>query len=76
LLLVEPGTFDIEQPKPREAGECECIQRQLRDRLVGARVWLVIKNMNGAIADLDEVYMAGEDAARLQRVTGKYRAQP
>jgi len=62
LLLVEPRALDIKEPQSHKARERERIERELRDRLVGARVRLVIKNMNGTIADLEEVDVAGEDA--------------
>ena len=62
LLLVEPRALDIEEPQSRQARERQRIERELRDRLVGPRVRLVIKNMDGAVAHLEEVDVAGEDA--------------
>ena len=62
LLLVEPRALDIKKSQSRQARQSKRVERELRDRLVGAGVGLVIKNMNGTIADLEEVDVAGEDA--------------
>jgi len=62
LLLVEPRALDVEQAQSGKAGERERIQGELRDRLVGARVRPIVKNMNGAVAYLNKVYVASEDA--------------
>jgi hypothetical protein len=40
LVLVEPGTFDVEQAKPGEPGEREGIDGELRERPIGAGVGL------------------------------------
>jgi len=53
LLLVEPSTLDIQEPQTGLARKRERIERELRDRLVGARVRFVIKNMNRTIPDLE-----------------------
>src|SRR5687768_15151051 len=61
FLLVEPRAFDVEEVKTgNEARERERVDRQLRDRLVGARVGLVVKDMHGAVAHLQEINMAGD----------------
>ena len=62
LLLVEPSAFDVKQPEAGEPRERERIDRELRDRLVGAGVRLVIEDVHGAVADLQEIDVAGEDA--------------
>ena len=59
-MLVEPRAFDVEQLEAGEAGECERVDGELRDRLVGPRVGLVIQNVNGAVSDLEKIEMAGD----------------
>ena len=64
FLLVEPGAFDIEEFQARHAdGERERIDRQLRDRLIRARIRFVIENVHGIVAHLQNVEVA-RDAAR------------
>ena len=64
FLLVEPGAFDVEEFQARHAdGERERIDRELRDRLVGARIGFVIEDVHGVVADLQKVDVA-RDAAR------------
>ena len=62
LLLVEPRAFDIEQAQAGQPSERKRIQGQLRDRFIGARVGLVVEDVHRAVADLDEIDVAGEDA--------------
>ena len=60
FLFVEPGAFDVEEFETGHADdERERVDRQLRDRLVGARIGFVIENMHGVVADLQKVDMAG-----------------
>jgi hypothetical protein len=59
LLLVEPGTLDVEQAKPGEAHERKRVERELGDRLVGAGIGLIVENVDGTVADLNEVDVAG-----------------
>ena len=69
LLLVEPRAFDVEEFQARHAdGERECVDRQLRDGLVGARIGFVIEDVHGIVAYLQKVDMAGDaSAARTRR---------
>ena len=77
LLLVEPRALDIEKAKAGQARERQRIERELRDRLVRSGVRLVIEDVDGAVADLEEVDVAGEDArGALLRVRAEVRAQP
>ena len=68
FLLVEPGAFDVEEFEAGHAdGERERIDRELRDRLVRARIGFVIKNVHGVVADLQKVDVAGDGARRPTR---------
>ena len=60
FILVELGAFDIEKPQARQPGERERVNHELRDRLVGAGVRLVIEDVHGAVADLQEVDVASD----------------
>ena len=61
LLLVEPRALDVEQLEARhEPRERERVDRELRDRLVGARIRLVIEDVHGAVAHLQKVDVAGD----------------
>jgi hypothetical protein len=61
-MLIEPRALEIEQRNASQVRERERVDRQLRERLVGDRVGLVVEKMHGAIPDLEEVDMAGNDA--------------
>jgi hypothetical protein len=68
FLLIEPGTLDVEELEAGYAhGERERINRELRDRLVRARIGFVIKNMYGVVSDLQKIDMAGDGARRPTR---------
>ena len=68
FLLVEPGAFDVEEFQARHAdGERQRIDRELRDRLVGARIGFVIKDVHGIVSDLQKVDVAGDAARRPTR---------
>ncbi len=62
LLFIEPGALDIEEPQFRQARKRQRVEGELRDRLIRPGVRLVVEDMDGAIAHLEEVDMAGEDA--------------
>ena len=61
LILVKPGALDVEQAQPGEPGKREGIDRELRERAVGAGVGLVVEDMHRAVADLQKIDMAGDD---------------
>ena len=64
FLLVEPGAFDVEELEAGHAdGERERVDRELRDRLVGARIGLVIEDMHGVVSDLQKIDVAGDASA-------------
>src|SRR5271166_5541878 len=68
FLFIEPGAFDVEELQAGHAdGERECIDRQLRDGLVGARTGFVVENVHGVVSDLQKVDMAGDGARRPTR---------
>ena len=68
FLLIEPGAFDVEEFQARHADrERQRIDRELRDRLVGARIGFVVKDMNGIVAHLQKVDVAGDAARRPTR---------
>src|ERR1700736_1338363 len=61
LLLVEPCAFNVKKLETgHKAGECERVDRELRDRLIRPSVGFVIKNVNGAVADLKEIDVSGD----------------
>ena len=50
FFFVEPSAFDVEEFEAGYAdGECQRINRELRDRLVRARIGFVIENMHGVV---------------------------
>ncbi len=75
LLLVEPGTLDVEQFEARHAdGERERVDRELCDRLVGARVGFVSEDMDGVVSDLQEVEVARDATQRCSIARGEFDA--
>src|SRR5260370_4762263 len=50
-----------------EFGECERVDSELRDRPVGSGIRLVIENMDGTVAHLEEIYATGEVPRRALR---------
>jgi hypothetical protein len=61
FVFIEPRALDVEQ---LEAGDKtrqrERVDRELRDRPVGAGIRLVVDNMDGAVADLKKVDVSGD----------------
>jgi hypothetical protein len=55
LLLVKPRALDVKKANAGEPRECERVKRELRDRLIGAGVGLVVENVDGAVAHLEKV---------------------
>jgi hypothetical protein len=52
VLLVEPGTFNVEQLETwHPPGECQGVDRDLRDRLIGAGIRLVVEDIRSAHQD-------------------------
>src|SRR5262249_21660871 len=51
--------------RPATPGKCEGVNGELSNRLVGARVWFVIKDVHGAIPDLQEVDVSGDSSFRI-----------
>lgn len=67
-VFIEPGAFDIEERETRqEACQGEGIDAELGDGFVGARVGLVIEDVNGAVARLQEVNVTGDASWALAR---------
>src|SRR6202049_5169491 len=62
LVLVEPGTFDVEELDAGEAGERKRIDCELGDRLVRPRIGLVVQNVDGAVPDLEKIDVTGNRA--------------
>ena len=71
LVLVEPRALDIEETQPGEPGQRECVDRELREGAVRARVGLVVKDMHRAVAHLQKVDMAGDGLIRRRVVRQK-----
>ena len=68
FLFVEPGAFDVEEFQARHADrERQRVDRELRDRLVRARIGFVIEDVHGIVAHLQKVDMAGDRARRPTR---------
>jgi len=63
-MLIEPRTFDVKQLSAREMGERERINSELGDRLIRPGIGLVIKNVQGAVPDLEKIEVPGDGAAR------------
>lgn len=61
LVLVEPRAFKIEERDAAQMRKCQRVYRKLRKRLSSGRVGLVIENVDGAVPDLEEVNVAGDD---------------
>jgi hypothetical protein len=62
LRFVKPGALDVEELEAWNApGQCECIDRELGDRLVGRGIRLVVEDVHSAVSDLQEVDVAGDD---------------
>ena len=56
--LNQAGTLDVGQFEARSAArQRERVNRQLRDRLVGTGIRLVIQDVYGAVAHLQEIYV-------------------
>ena len=63
--FVEPRALDVrENEAGHEAREGERVNGELRDGFVGARIGLVIEDVDRAVADLQEVDVSG-DVSRL-----------
>ena len=59
LMLVKPRAFKVEQRNAGEMRKRQRVDRELRERLVGGRIGLVVEYVNGAVADLNEIDVAG-----------------
>ena len=65
FVLIEPGALDVEEPQAgHTAREREGVDRELGNWLVGPRIWLVVENVDGPVANLQEIDVAGDRAAR------------
>src|SRR5438552_3050400 len=63
LLLVEPGAFDVEELEAGDqAREGERVDCQLGNRLVRASIRLVVQDVYGAVAHLQEIDVSGDRA--------------
>lgn len=73
--FIEPRAFDVKEPEARdEARQGECVDAELGDGFVGARIGLVVEDMDRAVADLQEVDVPG-DVARLVAGVRKRRIE-
>src|ERR1700675_486079 len=60
-IIIKTGALDVEEFEAgHEAREGERVDRELRDRLVGAGVRFVVENVHGAVPDLQEIYVTGD----------------
>jgi hypothetical protein len=62
LMLIEPRALEIERRNAGELRERECVDRRLRERLVGDRAGLIVEDVDRAIAHLHEIDVAGDSA--------------
>jgi hypothetical protein len=60
--LVEPRALKVEERDAGHVREGKRVDRELRERLVGARVRLVVEDVDRAVPDLQEIDVAGDDA--------------
>src|SRR5208283_1892912 len=64
LALVKPRALEIEERDAGQVREGERVERQLGERFAGGRLGFVVEDVDRAVANLQEVDMAG-DRARL-----------
>ena len=62
LVLVEPRALEIEQRDAGQVRKRERVDRELRERLVGRRIGLVVEYVDRSVSNLDEIDVAGDDA--------------
>ena len=55
LVLIEPSAFEIEQRDAGKVRERERVDRELRERLIGGRIGLVVEYVDGAVSDLEKI---------------------
>jgi hypothetical protein len=68
FFFIKPGTLDVKEFQAGYADrERERVDRELRNRLVRARIRFVIEDMHGVVADLQKVEVAGDRARRPTR---------
>lgn len=67
MFVIKPGAFKMIEPQTRAARQGKRIKGKLLDRFDLFRPRLVVENMNHAVSDLEDVDMAGNDAAIRQR---------
>ena len=60
LALVEPRALEIEQRDAGQVREGERIESELGERLPGGGVGFIVEDVDHAVADLQEVDMAGD----------------
>ena len=67
VAVVEPGAGEVEETQAGASGEGQGIDHELGDRplMVGAR--LVVQDVDAAVADLQDVDMAGDRASGVER---------
>ena len=62
-MLIEPSALDVEQLETwNPACERKGVDRELRDRPVGARVRLIVEHVHAAVAHLQEIDVPGDGA--------------
>src|SRR5262249_35135239 len=64
VVLIEPSADEVIEPKARPPGKRQRIHHELGDGLVPHRVRLIVEDMDAAVADLDEIDVAGEGGLR------------
>ena len=61
LFFVEPRALDVEEFETgNEARQRERVDRELRDRPIGAGVGLIVEDVDGAVAYLKKVDVSGD----------------
>jgi hypothetical protein len=54
VLLIKPRAREVIEPQSGSSGKRQGVDYELGDRLFAHRVWLVVKDMDMAVADLEE----------------------
>lgn len=68
MMLVEPGADEIEQVEPGARRQHRRMDHGLRDRLLRIGAELVVKDMDRAIANLEDIDVAGERSVGHERM--------
>lgn len=60
IFVVKPGAFEIIKSKAGKAAERQSIDGELLNRPFFFSPWFVVQDVDLAVSDLDDVYVAGD----------------